>query len=157
MVICCVIGVICTVNYRKNEGESIIGGIIPHIVIGIIGLLVGKYLILVIIIAVVLLIFDLFSGAHFISIVLGGSSLASYNTPEINTTRTDSVYDKEAEIEERRRQVAEDIRRSTGADLSDIHVNSDGTRYSIGDGDWNKVSKDGQRYEDDEGNWNGFL
>lgn len=118
------------------------------------GMLVGKIVMTILghilgIIIVIVIIMFLFSFA-------GSDSGGSTVQPFMDIQNESEDKNPEDDKERRRKEVQEKLRRTTGLDPSDIHVNSDGSSYYLGNGDWNKVSSDERRYEDDEGNWHNF-
>lgn len=147
VIIFSVIGVLVTLAEYKKADEEIKEGLIIQAVIIALGLLFGKSIIWLIIIGVVLVIFFAFSGGGipFIDNLVDGAG---------GDGEMSSVNRQAEENAARAREAQEGLQEATGLDRSDIHVNSDGTMYHTGDGNWKKISQDGSMFEDDNGDWN---
>ncbi len=77
---------------------------------------------------------------------------------DIQRMRADMVADNSRHREaqpDRRDEVFENVRRTTGASPYDIKVNRDGSKFNVG-GEWHSVSKDGSSYETSGGSWENF-
>lgn len=146
VIVCCISGIMNTIKAYKGEGLG--KALIVQVLIITVGFILSKIIVWAIIIGVIVAVFLIFSGRW----IPRGISFSESNSQEMS-----SVGQISQANEERRRKMKEEIHRTTGVHLADIHVNSDGTKYYIGDGgDWNNLSRDGKSYEDNDGNWHNF-
>lgn len=147
VIVCCVIGVVNTIKANKEDGLG--KALVIQAVIITVGFALSKILVWAIIIGVVVAIFWFFSGG---TVIIPGLNLSDSGNQEMSQVNLTAQ-----ENEERRKRMQEEIHRTTGIPMSEIHVNSDGSRYYIGEGgEWNNLSRDGNSFEDDDGNWHNF-
>ncbi len=110
----------------------------------------SRILVWAIIIGVVIAVIWFFTGGP---VIIPGLKLSRAPAQERSQVNINAE-----ENEERRKRMQEEIHRTTGIPMSDIHVNSDGSKYFIGDsGEWNNLSRDGNSFEDNDGNWHNFT
>ena len=148
VIICCIIGVINTIKAYKDEGLG--KALAIQAVIITVGFFLSRILVWAIIIGVVIAVIWFFTGD---SVIIPGLKLSGAPAQERSQVNINAE-----ENEERRKRMQEEIHRTTGIPMSDIHVNSDGSKYFIGDsGEWNNLSRDGNSFEDNDGNWHNFT
>jgi hypothetical protein len=146
MIVCLFFGILSTINAYK--GDSVIKGLVIQAIIITVGFMLSKFIVWTIIIGIFAIVILVFSG---------GSVLSGINIPDSDTPQMSQVNATAKENEERRQKMKEEIHRTTGIPLSEIHVNSTGTKYYVGDGgDWNKLDREGSAYQDSDGNWHNF-